>query len=176
MGKTANPAKEALLAQIAASWTRINQALDRLSPAERDGRPDAQGWTVTDHVHHLVAWERSIVAFLQGHSRHTGLDVAQELFRQGDFDAINEVIYQRTRYLSWEDARQSWRQVHQEHLDLLAPLHDADLERLYRHYVPAGAAAADDERTAAAVILGNSAAHYDEHLAWIESLVAAAPD
>lgn len=162
--------KAELLAEIERDWAALLAALDRLSPSQCVSLHDKQGWTVKDHLHHLAAWERSAACFLQGQPRHTGLEVEAGLYLAGDEDALNAAIYQRARHLSFDEALARLRAAHQQLLQLLEPLADADLQRPYRHYLPdkpgegAGPPALN-------VIYGNSAHHFREHLVWIEALV-----
>jgi hypothetical protein len=55
-------------------------------------------------------------------------------------------------------------------LAALALLTDADLQKPYRHYLPDEPGEGDGP-PAMNVVYGNSAGHFQEHLAWIEALV-----
>ncbi len=161
--------KAELLANIERDWAALTAALARLGEAQLTTLRDAQGWTVKDHLIHLTAWERSVVFFLQGQPRHVGLDVDESLYLTGNDDAINDAIYQRTQHLSLTDALAQFREVHWQLLALVEPLTDADLQKPYRHYLPEEPGEGEGP-PALNVIYGNSAHHFMEHLAWIETL------
>lgn len=159
-----------LLAHIEDSWNALQRLLERLTPAQRTLLRDAQGWNVQDHSLHLMAWERSAVFALQGRPRHMGLGVPEALYRAGDDDAINAVIHQQTRHLAYEEALAQCRATHQQLLDLAGALTDADLQRLYQEE---GADEQDEDagRPLLDLIYGNTAHHFAEHQAWIETLL-----
>ncbi len=170
--------KAELLSDIEHAWAALNAALGRLTETQMTTIRDAQGWTVKDHLIHLAHWERSVVFFLlfflQGKPRHAGLDVEEALFLKGDDDEINAVIFQRRKDDPLGEALAQFRDIHQQLLQLLQPLADADLQRPYRHYLPEEPGEGDGP-PAINVIYGNSARHFAEHLAWIEALVGPMP-
>ena len=163
--------KTELLADIERNWTALNAALDRLTETQLTTIQDAQGWTVKDHVIHMMRWERSVVYFLQRQPRHLGLGVEETLYLKGSDDSINAAIFQQTSSLALSDALLQFRETHQQLLGLLKPLTDADLQKRYREFLP-------DEPgdgggpPAINVIIGNTAHHFAEHLGWIEALVS----
>ena len=166
--------KAELLAEIESAWTTLNAALDRLTEAQMTLPRDAQGWTVKDHLIHLMFWERSVVFFLQGQPRHEGLGVAEAVYLNGSEDEVNAAIYQAHKDLTWQEARAQLRNTHQQLLDLLQPLTDADLQKPYRHYLPEEPGEGDGP-PALNVIDGSSAHHFPEHLPWIMALVDRGP-
>ena len=165
--------KAELLTEIEHSWAALNTVLDRLSETQMTAPRDAQGWTVTDHLIHLTAWERSVVFFLQGKPRHEGLGVDEAIYLKGTDDEINAVIQQQRQDLSPAEALARFRRTHQQLLTLLQPLTDGDLSKRYRHYLPDEPGEGDGP-PAINVIYGNSAHHFAEHLGWIEALVGQA--
>ena len=162
--------KAALLSDIERAWAALDTALGRLTEAQLTTPADAQGWTAKDHIIHMTAWERSVVFFLQDQPRHAGLGVDEALYRRGNADEINAVIYWQRHKLPLADALAQFRDVHQQLLALLQPLTDADLLKPYRHYLPAEPGEGDGP-LAVNVIYWNTADHFSEHLAWIEALV-----
>jgi hypothetical protein len=170
MSESTYTRRDALVAEIERGWTALNGALDAL-PAERlSGPRDAAGWTATDHINHLAAWENSIVALLQSRPRHEVLGIDESLFLSRDFDVENDVIRQNMADLSADEARANLRAVHQALLAELAQLTDADLALPYRHYLP-DEPRDDDGPTAEAMVRGDTIDHYGEHLAWIEEII-----
>jgi len=166
--------KSELLEDIESTWPALNAALDRLTEAQMTTLRDAQGWTVKDHLVHLAAWERSVVFFLQGQPRHAGLGVDEKSYLNENDDRINAIIYQQRNGLPLAEALGQFRKVHQELMNLVQPLTDADLQKPYRHYLPDEPGDGDGP-PALNVIYSNSANHFAEHLEWIEALVNTAP-
>jgi tRNA(adenine34) deaminase len=161
--------KAKLLTSIERSWDSLNAALERLSEQQMTSIQDAQGWTVKDHLIHLAAWERSAVFFLQGQPRYLGLGVDQALYLRGSFDDTNAVIFEQHKGMSLAEAKAQFQDVHQQMLNLLQPLTDADLLKTYQEYLPEETG---DDRLAIDVVYGNTAGHYQEHQAWMEALVS----
>ena len=163
--------KAELMREIAGAWTALNAALDRLTPAQMTELRDAQGWTVKDHLVHLAVWERSVVVFLKGKPRHEGLGVDEQLLRTADEDTINAAIQAQHQDISLDEALEELHKVHVGLLLLIAPLRDDDLYRANSDYQPE-TTGERDERPIIGLIYGNTANHFREHLAWIESLVS----
>jgi hypothetical protein len=162
--------RAALLAAIAASWERLNATLNRLSATQMTQRRDAAGWTATDHVAHVAAWQRSAIYFLQGLPRHEALGLDEALYRSGDAGAINAAIRAQTKELLPQEARVQLDEGHALVLTLLQALSDEDLRRSYRHFLPEETDAWG-ERRAIDVVYANTAHHFDEHRGYIEALL-----
>ena len=160
--------KAELLAGIELDWASLNAALDRLTDKQMTTIKDAQGWTVKDHIIHIAAWERSVVFFLQGQPRYSGLQVDQAFYLNGSNDDINAAIFQQGKEMALAEALAQFREVHQQLMQLIQPLTDTDLYKTYRQFLPDELG---DNRSAIAVIYSNTAGHFGEHLGWIETLV-----
>ena len=104
--------KQALLTAIDQHWAALTTALDRLTPANFTAHQDDHGWTVKDHIVHLVAWERSVVYLLTGRPRHTGLGVDEALYLSGGEDAINAAITAANQQIGTAVALAELRAVH----------------------------------------------------------------
>ncbi|HRW03867.1 MAG TPA: DinB family protein [Caldilineaceae bacterium] len=161
--------KSDLLAHIDRDWTSLTNALAQLSPETMTTICDAQGWTVKDHLIHLYYWERLALYFLQGKPRHEGLDVPEAIYASDDEDVINDMIFQKHRALSLDEALAQLQGLQPEFLAALAPLTDEDLQKPYRHYLP-DELGEGNSPPAMNVVYGTSAHHFREHLAWIEAL------
>lgn len=160
--------KAELLAEIDRTWPVLNAALDRLTPSQLM-RKDGEGWTVKDHVVHMAAWERSVVFLLQGTPRHEGLGVDEAIYQAG-VEQVNIVVQQQCTDVSWNDALTQLRDVHGQIMALLESLSDQDLQQPYRHYLP-DEPGDDDGRPVLNVLYGDTADHFREHHAWIDTLV-----
>lgn len=152
---------------LAAAWSDLASFLDGLTEADLLAE-DAAGWTVKDHLTHLVAWEDSVAALFQGRQRHQGLGIDADFYAQASFDEINDVIMQARRHLTLGEALASLRQSHDALLEGIRALSDADLQRTVADLFPQ--AARDDDRQVSELIYGNSADHFAEHLEWMQAI------
>ncbi len=172
MSDQAAPSKTELLATIEQAWAEFNAALDHLPPARFAVR-DAQGWTTVDHLVHLAAWERSVLALLEGQPRHAGLGIDEALWNAHDVDAINAAVQQRSRAMRPDEARGELEAAHSALVAALAERPESDLALPPYRFLP-GAADDGDTRTLALVTLQNTVDHYAEHLGWIRELTGSA--
>jgi hypothetical protein len=166
--------KSELMAHIKRDWAALKTLLDRLTPEQFTQIKDANGWSVKDHVAHMSAWERSVIAFLMGKPRHEALGISEDVYLldllSGDVDVANGAIFQQTKNKPLEEIRSDFEAVHDELMKLVAPLDDAVLQLPYTHYLPDEPGEGDGQ-PAINVIYGNTAHHYREHREWIEALV-----
>ncbi|MFO7538954.1 MAG: ClbS/DfsB family four-helix bundle protein [Chloroflexota bacterium] len=162
--------KTELLADIDRDWTALHDRLDQLTETEMTTLTNADGWTVKDHIAHLTAWERSVIFMLQGKPRHAGLGVPEAVYLSESYDAMNEIIFQEQKDQPLTAVLARFQQTHQELLDLLHPLSDADLQKPYHHYLP-DEPGKEDGPPVINFVYGNTAHHFKEHLRWIEELV-----
>ncbi|MEZ4519503.1 MAG: ClbS/DfsB family four-helix bundle protein [Chloroflexota bacterium] len=158
--------KAELRAGIDTTWLILNDALDQLTAEQMITLSDEEGWTVTDHLVHLAAWERSAAAILDGRPRYEGLGVDEALYRADDVEAIHEAIVHRRRDISPEEARADLRAAHAELLALIDPLTDEALLWPVGRFLPDGPDHTD-ERPVITVLYGNTMYHFNEHLSWI---------
>ncbi len=156
--------------RIDTGWADLAALIDRLSAVQLAATgPD--GWSVADHLAHLAAWERSMVALLQGRPRHTGLGVSEVTYQAG-YDAINAAIQAASHGHLPAAVLAELRATHADLLAELAILADADLQRTYSSFLP-------DEpgRESGAPIVGwlagNTYEHYAEHIPWLKPLLTA---
>lgn len=163
--------KAELMAHIERDWAALQTYLSGLTNAQLTQVQNPDGWTVKDHIAHLDAWERSMIAFLTGQPRHTGLGVAEDLYLTYDWDAINVVIFEQHRERPLTDVQAQFEQTHRQLLELLKPLGDDDLLKPYAYYLPDELKDEDGPPTINTVY-GNTAYHYREHQGWIEEMLA----
>ncbi|HEX8600373.1 MAG TPA: DinB family protein [Chloroflexia bacterium] len=156
---------------IEGAWTKLNEALDHLTPEQMTEIRDQEGWAVKDHLVHMAAWERSVVVFLQGRPRHEGLGVDEQIYDRGDDDEINAAIQEQRKDISLAEALSELREVHSQLLSLLEPMTDDDMYKANSDFEPT-VSGERDERPIAGMIYSNTANHFTEHQGWIESLVS----
>ena len=158
--------------QLRNAWSQLQQTLDTLSDQQMTERKDDVGWTVKDHLAHLLPWEQGMIALLKHEPRYQamGVDVAQH----EDEDELNETLRAPYRSASLSDVRDRLRETHEALTAVVASLGPDDLFKTYSHYQP------DDDRAARLGddtgepvlrwVVGNSSGHYLEHLPWIRAL------
>jgi hypothetical protein len=162
--------KAELLPAIEQRWATLQAALAPLSEAQLTTLRDAHGWSIKDHLLHMMYWERSALFFLQGKPRHDGLDVAEAVYLTEDDDLINAAIWQKHKDRPLREVLAALQAGHEELMTAVQPLTDADLQQPYRAYLPDEPGEGDGP-PAIKVVYGNSGHHFAEHLAWIEALV-----
>lgn len=175
MTEAADPKTKAeILARMDASWDRLMQYVNACSPESLTGPTDPAGWTAKDHLAHLAAWERSMVYLLQGLPRHEGLGVEEAVYLEGGFDEINAVIQQASSDLPLEDVLALLASVHAQLRGIVEALPESELQQPYSHFLPDEPGRDDDQSPIILRISGNSDHHFDEHLPYIERIVATA--
>lgn len=171
MSRSEELTKETLMERIDDSWQALNDLLSGLSEADMTYKRDAAGWAVKDHVIHLAFWERSALYLLEGRPRSAGLGVDDDLVAQGDVDAINEELFRQNAGFTVEGALERLQMVHDQMMEVLAPMTQADLETNVGYYLRQRRGTGD-QRPVIDVVYANTAEHYDEHFAWIKALLA----
>ncbi len=158
-----------LRAEIAMAWEELWAYLSGLAPGQLTGLYDAEGWTVKDHLTHLVAWEQSVISMFEGQPRHLGLGVDQALYEADEFDPINAAIQQQRKDVPLEAALDQLRGTHAELMRHLESTSDSELNRpageVFPQVVPG------EQRTPGRIVFDNTAEHFREHLEWIRTLV-----
>ena len=153
------------------AWMELQQMLDALSEAQMTTLTDQVGWTIKDHLAHLIAWEQGIVALLNRQPRYPAMGLTTEMTQTQSEDELNEIMRQRFAPRSLSDVRDTLRQTHEALQAALTSLSEADLLKPYAYYQPAEPSN-DDVRPVAGWILGNSSGHYLEHLPWMRAIAA----
>lgn len=133
-----------------------------LRAAERRGwdAVDANGWTVKDHVAHLVAWQRRLIAWFADDAAGRTPVRPEPGFTFDDQDALNARDFERARDRTREEIASDFHEAHLAIVRIVEWLTDDDL--------------ADPDRfswlgfPASHVIAGNAFGHYREHIAIFE--------
>ncbi|MBZ0287364.1 MAG: DinB family protein, partial [Anaerolineae bacterium] len=128
------PSKSELMANIERGWNDLQAYITSLTPAQMTEPTDAAGWTVKDHLMHLAVWEGGMVELLHRRPRWEYMGLPPESAGNRDFDAMNAVIQKAHKNKSLDEVLAALRTAHQQMLDTLQPLTDADLQRSYSDY------------------------------------------
>lgn len=125
------------------------------------------GWAPKDNVAHLSAWLQSFMGYHLDHRPwHEVLKVDKALTDKADFDAINDLLYQRRRKFSAADILAEFQEVCSQ---LYARLNAMSFEDLMKPRF------ADDpeQRPLINWVLSNTTEHFAEHRGYIERAVKA---
>jgi hypothetical protein len=157
------------LLEIDQAWNALQSYLARLSEAQMTALHDERGWTVKDHLTHIIAWEQSIIFHFQGKPRHEAVGIDENFFNSRDFDGQNDVIRKQREHLPLGEVLAQLRQTHDKLMEFVKPLSDADLSHPYRDYPPE--TPASNRRSVMDLVRGDTSDHFSEHLGWIKTLV-----
>jgi len=153
-----DPANKAeLLARIRAARAKLDSRLAGLDDAALSA-PGPEGWAVKDHLAHLAAWGRKVLANMDGRKGPQVLGVPEDVYKRGDWVEINEIVRAPDKARPAAEILAEYRRVHAALLERIAALPEAELF-----------GADDNLRNNVA---GNTYAHDDEHRPWIETVLA----
>lgn len=156
---------ETLLREIETSWNELQGFIASLTEAQQTEPTDAAGWTVKDHLMHIAKWEEAGTARLSGTSKRESMEVAPEIWEQGD-DPINAVIQERYQDLPLHEVLEFLHQSHERMLAKLNSMTDADLRLPFSHYQPDSTY----DRPIIWMIIGDTIEHYRDHLPWMAAI------
>lgn len=165
---TVAPTKAAFIERIETAYAEVEAAIARLSPAQLTTLHDADGWSAKDHIAHLAAWRRGLVALLE----HGDMVGAMGVAPGQSLDETNAELYAQARNTSAAKALDDLRRAHRQVLAALAPLSVEDLELPYAHYRPGDHPAGDEPIYG--WIAGNTFGHDADHLPALVSFASRA--
>jgi len=164
MAEDGPESKAELIARIVSRWDELQQLLAALKPAEWE-QVLGDGWRVRDHVAHLTAWERSLLALIRGESRPAVFGLTQAEEDSLGIDGVNARIVANAAGLPTAAVREESGVTHADVVALIETMSDEDLGKAYSHYQP------DDVPYNAAAVLGwvngDTWEHYEEHIGWL---------
>jgi hypothetical protein len=111
-------------------WRAFVEFTDSLPDDVWEGPTDAAGWTVKDHVAHVVLWDESLVGLVRDRApRRETLKVTDLAWNAGGYDLLNEEIRFQTERdpVSTVKARRDagWQEIEA----LLASFDDVDVQK-----------------------------------------------
>ena len=157
--------REVLLQEIDESWDKLMSFVDSLTEAQLTQPTDPAGWTVKDHLIHLAVWEKAALGLLDGKTKRDVLDIAPEVWEQGD-DPINAVLQERYQDMPLDEVLKTLRDQHETTVQRLTAMTEADLQLPYRHYQPNST----EERPIILWMDGDTSLHYLEHIPWMAKI------
>jgi hypothetical protein len=165
---TTTPAnKTELLSYMRERADRLISFADALPDATWTGPTDAAGWTVKDHVAHLMYWDRAEIALLlHGTSLQQSTAMPDAIWTSGDFDAMNEWSRQSTQSESPAAIRAERDRVFAKLFEVVGSYSESDLARPVRDF-----GLDDSDRTLLAVCADFYGDHFEEHRRYSVQLV-----
>jgi len=151
------------------AWAQLQQTLDALTEEQMTERTGAVGWTVKDHLAHLVTWEQGIIALLRHEPRYPAMGTDLETVRDKNEDALNEILRAPSESTAAAEVRDGLRQTHEAFVEVVDSVEPDDLLKTYSHYQP-DELGEDSGEPVLRWVIGNSSGHYLEHLPWIRAL------
>ncbi len=156
--EAADPKSKAdLLARMHSARAALETVLAGLDEAAL-AAPGPEGWSVKDHLAHLAAWERKVLANLEGRASHEVLGVPEAVYKSGDWVQINEYVRAPDKDRPVGEVLAEFRRVNRVMTQRVVELPD---EQLF---------GADDGLLSN--IAGNTYGHDEEHQPWIEAVLA----
>jgi hypothetical protein len=119
--------------------------------------PGPEGWSVKDHLAHLAAWERKVLANMEGRASYEVLGVPKDVYKRGDWIEINEFVREPDKGRPVSEVLAEFRRVNQVINQRVADTPEAELF-------------GEDDKLLSN-IAGNTYGHDDEHKPWIEEVL-----
>ena len=157
-----------ILKRMDAGLAHLQSYLATLSDVQATLPTDAAGWTVKDHLMHLVVWQDGIEALLRKQARHTAMGLSDELWDDGEIDEINGAMQQQHKDKSFAEVRRLFDESYKRLTATIAAMSDDELNLPYNHYETDS----DTDRPVFGWIVGNTYEHYEEHLPWMQAISA----
>jgi len=166
--KTVPANKAELLRYTEERWQAFAADADALPEATWTGPTDAAGWSVKDHVAHVVLWARTEFALLRHRTpMQQSQGVSDAVWNTGDHDLINEEVRQKTIGDSPAAVRAERDRVFPKLVETVSRLSDDDLAR------PANDFGLEEPGKSLLTVLTEYLGdHYEEHRGYIEKIVA----
>jgi hypothetical protein len=158
--------KPELLEHIRRDRAALEAVIAPLSDAELTKPGAAGGWSPRDHLAHIAAWERMIVAHLTDRSAHTYACMTPEQYVSASLDDLNARLHELHADDPLADAMGEFAAAHTAIVAYVEAMPESRLADRYW---------GDDtaQRTVLEKVSGDTYLHYREHAAWISELVAA---
>lgn len=163
--------KSALMQAIDNAWSAYAGRLDEIDPSLVE-IPGPFGWSIKDVVANVAAWERGLIALIQGQPRFPAMAVEAAAELGEDIDAINELIYERARHRPYAEIRAEAEAIHAALRALLDRMPWEDFSTPVSSFQPR--AMPNSAEPLLVYVAGDTYEHYEEHLPDLNAIVATA--
>ena len=147
--------RDDLLAEVERGWQEWQSLLATLTPEQMQEPGLANGWSVKDAIAHIAFYEKWVGDFVR---TRTWPPAAHPSLDTWDMDARNDAYYDLNKNRALADILAESHQVHQQLVDAIAALTDAEY-----HDRNLLGAPPDDEWSIEKMVDGNTFLHYPEH-------------
>lgn len=160
--------KAELLAYTEERWRAFVACTDGLSDAQWTGPIDPAGWSVKDHVAHIVHWTRAEIALLRHRTPlQQSAGISDAAWNTGDHDLINEEVRQKTINESPAAVRAERDRISPKLIETVSRFSEEDFAR------PAAEFGLDEEgKSLRTVLTEYHGDHFEEHRGYIAKIVA----
>jgi hypothetical protein len=158
-----------VLERVHTSWAALFDTIAGLTDRQLV-EPGPEGWSVKDHLAHVMAWEQAPTAILGGRHQREAFGLDEAAYERIDsVDQLNARVYERYRDLPLDQVRSDMTRVHEQLVAALEGLTDADLGRTIGSF----GGDPEDQRPLLDKIEGDSWGHYADHAGWLRELRSA---
>lgn len=159
--------KANLLGLMEREWNKLQTFIGGLSDEQLTQLTDSAGWTIKDHLMHLVSWQEGVRAILTGKSRIEAMQLDQATWEAG-WERINDALQQKHRDMPLAEVKAALNRSYEGTVAAINSLEtDEDLLRPYRDFAPE----TSHDDPVISWIAGNTFGHIEEHLPWLQAIV-----
>jgi hypothetical protein len=155
-----------LLSQIRIDRAVLDEIVVALSDDVLETAAPDGGWTAKDHLSHIAAWERMLVAHLTDGSDAALAGMTPDAYADATADRVNAHVYDLHRDDLVAAVRVEFAAAHAALAQFIETMPEGRLADVYWDGDRSG-------RTVLAKIAGDTYLHYREHAAWISEMVEA---
>jgi hypothetical protein len=160
-------------AELRTAIRRDRATLDALVSTLSESQLTASGangsWSVKDHLAHIAAWERMIVAHLQDGSDADIANMDAASYAAATLDELNHRLHQMSRDRPVADVLREFAEAHGAVVAFIAAMPEQQLTAAYWSDDP-------QVRTVLEKVAGDTFLHYEEHARWIGDIVGRAAE
>lgn len=157
--------KDELLAAIRTDRAALDALVSGIAPAGLSEPRDAAGWRVQDHLAHIAAWERVLVAHLDTRAGHTVAGLDYPAFVTMGLEELNARLHDMHRDERVETTLEEYREAHGAVVEYVEAMPES------RYGEPFWGDDPPPQKTVLEKVAGDTYLHYREHAAWIGDIV-----
>ena len=157
-----------LAQNIEAAWADLEACLAGLSEKQLTQICDTRGWSVKDHLTHIIAWEEVLLMLFMDKPVEETLRIPPDKYTI--FDDVNEDIRNQWTVFSLDIVLEKLHNIHHQLMAKISPLSEEDLQQPVVKFF--STVPAKEKRNMSEFIQAHTDNHYRDHVAWINKLVA----
>jgi uncharacterized damage-inducible protein DinB len=118
-----------VLEEVHSARAEIEAIIEELSPEQMTQATDEGGWSIKDHLIHIVEWQRRGIGIIEGLTSWESLQIDQETWQSHDIDGINDIIFKRHKDRDLNSVLTEFRKSQERVILTLEQMNEDDLER-----------------------------------------------